>query len=154
MGWWLPKSHWGKFFALQGEVLVSLRVRRAVYSAQEQFCWLKQGPLFNIGYPTVELHGKDRTAFIKISKFQPLAPEPVKPFEHVRPAVIGGIVGGLFVGALLVLFSIFWCARRRPRLSDNGVFVPVRCPSDDLPPIIIPKRSLEVFETAGSASRH
>jgi hypothetical protein len=91
----------------------------AVYSQTEQYCWMKMSPLLNLGYPTVKLHGDDRTAFIKISLYQPPLPDPGSGHEKASLGVILGATFGALGAAGLVLLGIF-CKRTDPQRRCCG----------------------------------
>jgi hypothetical protein len=79
-----------------------------VFSEDEQRCWKKTGTLYNLGYPTVALHGDDRVAYIKISKYQPQKEKKSSVW------ILGPVLGGVFGGGLLV-FCIYRFRESLPR---------------------------------------
>ena len=103
------------------------------YSQTEQYCWMKKSPLFDLGYPTVKLHGDDRTAFIKISLYQPPLPDPGSGHEKASLRVILlATFGALGAAGLVVLVGIIIkrtdpqrrCCGCPPPESSDGPFSP------------------------------
>lgn len=90
----------------------------AVYSKDEQKCWLKTETLYNLGYPTVPLHGNDRFAFIKLiiisrnSNVEESNPAKwKKPVEIVVPVVVG----------IFVILAAILCACCSERVTVCGL---------------------------------
>ncbi|KAG0583364.1 hypothetical protein KC19_3G130700 [Ceratodon purpureus] len=101
----------------QAECLKDCKCAGAVYSKNEQRCWMKMTPLYNLGYPTVTLHGSDRTAFIKISLYQPPSPESDQgKFKLWMIALV--VVGGLLGLGLLVACCVYY--RRENHITGPG----------------------------------
>lgn len=69
-----------------------------VYSEAEQRCWKKTGILYNLGYPTVVLHGNDRTTGTKVSSI----PAPVHAHSDRELWILAPVLGGVFSIAVLI----------------------------------------------------
>lgn len=88
----------------------------AVYSKTEKYCWMKMTPLYNLGYPTVALHGNDRTAYVKVSIYQPT---PAAAESRHAKATVGVIVGASVGGVLVVGVGMLCLWKRKDGVRES-----------------------------------
>lgn len=100
------------------------RCAGAVYSAAEQMCWMKNGILLNLGYPTVALHGTDRTSYLRNQTVSEL-PQPRAEKKDNKLVKILVLAVGI-PGALLIVLALVFCLWRNRMIPDCGSCCPRR----------------------------
>lgn len=117
-------NHLGDYRNITGPDAASCRVAcendcycaGAVFSQAEQMCWLGNGNLFNIGYPSEALHGTDRTSYLRNQNVIDYPKPPVAKKDKKWVKVLVPIV--VILGALLVVVVMF-CLYRNDNVRQK-----------------------------------